>query len=180
MSGEKTCYVQHLDALGVSFMLQEINKRYEYRGDGFYVKTKYSNMVEVGERAGSITDKGYRLLFFRGRRIKEHHLVWILFHGRAHVGELDHKNGVRDDNRIDNLREVSRRVNIWNRHTPAAHNPHGLVGVEWCRGKFISIMTRAGKRFNLGNFTCAEDAHKAYMAASQKYLEQAIQQEMQS
>lgn len=43
-------------------------------------------------------------------------LVWKVFHGTDPVGFVDHINGIRDDNRIENLRDVSPALNAANRH----------------------------------------------------------------
>ena len=55
-------------------------------------------------------------VYFRGERFKllKHRLVFFLVHGRF-PKEIDHLNGIKTDNRIENLREVSGSENCQNR-----------------------------------------------------------------
>lgn len=74
--------------------------------------------------------KGYVYVwaFFRGERFKlwKHRLVFFLVH-RRFPKEIDHINGIRTDNRIENLREVTRTENHYN--TYLAYKPNRLTGL---------------------------------------------------
>src|SRR6187397_1541606 len=60
--------------------------------------------VKVGDEAGHLGSSGYRRIRIGGRhRISVHRLAWALFHGKW-PKLLDHANGIKDDNRIANLR----------------------------------------------------------------------------
>jgi len=59
----------------------------------------------AGTLVGSKSAKGYICLAFKGRLLRAHHVAWLLAHGRWPTGEIEHINGIRDDNRIVNLRE---------------------------------------------------------------------------
>lgn len=91
-----------------------------------------------------------------------HRAVWAIYHGEWPVDCLDHINRVRTDNRIDNLREVSRAENqrniSSNRQASAS-----FVGVYWnakksCWHAQISV---DGKKTHIGYFETAIDAAKA-------------------
>ena len=84
-------------------------------------------------------DNGYVYVwvFFQGERfrLRKHRLVFFLVHHRF-PKETDHINGIKTDNRIENLREVSRSENEANKLRRWKKNPDsGLPGIhKRCRG----------------------------------------------
>lgn len=70
----------------------------------------------------------YVLVYFRGEQFKlwKHRLVFFLVH-RRFPKEIDHINGIRADNRIENLREVTCTENHYN--TYLAYKPNRLTGL---------------------------------------------------
>ena len=81
----------------------------------------------------------YVFIFFRGERFKlwKHRLVFFLVHSRF-PKEIDHINGIKTDNRIENLREVSGSENCQNRDCQWKKNPDsGLPGIHKNTGAFV-------------------------------------------
>lgn len=68
----------------------------------------------AGRRAGTKTKKGYRQIATMGFQIQEHRLAWAFHHGDWPADDIDHINGVKDDNRIENLRDVGASINSRN------------------------------------------------------------------
>lgn len=99
------------------------------------------------------------------------HLIWALHYGAFPRGEIDHINGVRDDNRLVNLREVSRSQQMINRRT---FNGKAicLKGVSTDKRRkspgYVARITRDGITHHLDQFPTPELAHAAYCAAAEE------------
>ena len=104
---------------------------FEYRDGLLYWKgvTHPNKMRWVDKPAGSIHKTGYRHITWMGKVHKAHRLIFMLHHGYL-PPEVDHINGDRQDNRIDNLRAANRSENQCNRPTLAS-NTSGYPGVSW-------------------------------------------------
>jgi hypothetical protein len=59
-----------------------------------------------------------------------HRVAWALVTGAWPAEDIDHKNGRKDDNRFDNLRLASKRLNQENLRRAQKNNPWGLLGVS--------------------------------------------------
>lgn len=66
---------------------------------------------DTGERA-DYESSGRRKLQLDGRQHYAHRVAWLHFHGVPPANVIDHVNGTKDDNRIDNLRDVTQGENI--------------------------------------------------------------------
>jgi hypothetical protein len=125
-----------------------------------------------GKRAdcGSGKKHGHRRVQHQGRRVLAHRLAWFLTHGSWPTLDIDHINGDPADNRIVNLREVTRQVNIQNQRKAQRNARANLLGVHWNAGnkKWRACITTGGKRTHLGLFETAEAAHEAYVQAKRK------------
>lgn len=122
--------------------------------------------ARVGAQVGTRDKDGYRQVVLNGASIKVHRLAWFLHHGRWPDGEIDHINGVRDDNRILNLRVVTRSQNNQNMRRPPSSSKSGVLGAKLDKwGKFCSTIRKDGRQVWLGRFDTAEEAHSVYMAA---------------
>ena len=131
----------------ISDLTQEERKAFEehllstYRYDA--ATGKLINKKWNREYRGVIKDNGYVYvwIFFRGERfrIRKHRLVFFLVH-RRFPKEIDHLNGIKTDNRIENLREVSGSENCLNKDLQWKKNPDsGLPGIHKRRRAFRTI-----------------------------------------
>jgi hypothetical protein len=125
--------------------------------------------IPAGSLAGS-SSHGYRTLVVEGRRYQAHRLAWLMTHGVWPNGEIDHINGVRDDNRLENLRDIPKLWNGHNRQGPNKDNKSsGLLGVTK-NGKvgWMAQITVNGRRMYLGTYRDSADAHDAYLTAKRQ------------
>lgn len=144
----------------------EISSVLEYEPETgvFRWKTDQGRAVR-GALAGHVHKSGYRQIKVNKKLYMAHRLAWVLVHGEAPSDELDHINGVRDDNRIANLREVSRSLNMENIRRPRVDNKLGVLGVQRNGSGFKAEITVAGNRKHLGTFRSIEEARNAYINA---------------
>lgn len=126
-----------------------------------------------GAVAGGLSAAGYWYVRVDGVMRPAHRVVWALAHGTAPTGDIDHINGVRSDNRLANLRDVTHAENGQNRSTPHPTNVSGFIGVTWRperpehRAWEARIYLRGQCKF-LGRFPTAEMAHDVYVAAKRE------------
>lgn len=131
---------------------------------GLFVRLKY----KPGKGFDHINDQGYVIAFLLGKKWRAHHLAWLYEYGVFPKGQIDHINGVRTDNRIENLREVSNQENSKNAKLYIT-NKVGYVGVGKHQNKYRAFITVNYKSVHLGMFDTIEEAITARKNAEIKY-----------
>lgn len=118
----------------------------------------------------SIDNCGYRRGSLLGRKMLSHRAAWAIFYGQWPENYIDHINGNRADNRIQNLRDVTRAENQKNQRMNCL-NTSGALGVCLFKptGKWSAEIKVGGEKFHLGYFSCKEDAIAARKAAECRY-----------
>lgn len=113
-----------------------------------------------GSDAGTMGVYGYKQVGIYGKRHMFHRLAWFYITKEWPKNEIDHINGIRDDNRICNLREADRGEN--NRNCKIRKdNTTGVKGVSLKRGKYCARVRINGVRKWIGEFHTIEEAAKA-------------------
>jgi hypothetical protein len=124
--------------------------------------------VKAGGIVGSSKGNGYLEAKVAGKKLLLHRLAWLYVHGEWPKGHIDHINHVVTDNRIVNLRDVSRNINMQNMIKAKAHNKIGLLGVCKHGLKYRAQITVDKKKILIGGFDSPELAHAAYLAEKAK------------
>ena len=138
-----------------------LNSLYDYRDGKIYKKG--------GDKpCGYAKPNGYVQSYVSktGKRYV-HRLIWIMHNGEIPAGmEIDHLNGVRDDNRIENLRCASVTQNRRNQGTRKRKYP-GVNGVSYNKRDNLwhAMISDKAKVISLGHYKCFVSACEARIVA---------------
>ena len=148
--------------------LDHLHKILDYdRNTGTFVwAIRRSKAVDAGDIAGCLEKRiGYVTIGIEGRVYKAHRLAWLYIHHEWPNGLIDHINGNKSDNRIDNLRVVLANGNSQNIRKPNKRNKSGYLGVIFFQNKWRASITINSKTRCLGDYNTPEEAHAAYLGA---------------
>lgn len=145
--------------------------RYEAdSGKFFWIKRTGGTSFEGSEATGTNDCRGYVRIGVLGRIYKAHRLAMFLTYGKFPGMEIDHINGNKSDNRLCNLREVSRTTNQQNCISAYKSNSTGFLGVSQHKpGIWRARIWVEGKNKSLGLFSSPELAHQAYKTAKRSF-----------
>lgn len=132
-------------------------------------KRKAAQRVTIGDEAGAKLKIGYRHLSAQGKLYYSHRIAFLMSWGFL-PKFIDHANGVKDDNRLCNLREATSTNNSHNTGVKKG-NKSGYKGVylDSKKDKWRSQIRHNGKRKHLGTFRCKHEAAKSWNKAALKY-----------
>ena len=132
-------------------VIEHIKKRYTYDAATGEIRNRKGQVVKGFNRKGY---KGLNVVIRNRRNVLGlHHIAWALVYGRF-PRQIDHLNGIKTDNRLANLREVTKRENDENRVWPWKMGKGKIPGV-W--------RSRRGYRFQIGKkWFSYTDAHACF------------------
>lgn len=140
---------------------ERVRQLFDYREDGNLIRRQHVNVnARAGGCVGSVSVRGYVETSVGGKRFYVHRLIFLWHHGVL-PPQIDHKNGDRLDNRIENLRAVSVTQNNWNTSARGTFRVSGRK--RWCAQIYMN-----GKSTHLGCFDTEEEAHQEYLRAKSK------------
>lgn len=120
------------------------------------------NRKHPGTPAGIKDGGGYLTTALHGKRLALHRIAWAIVHGEWPEGDIDHINGDRADNRLANLRHVTRAENLRNR-AKSSNNVSGIPGVTFYTKyqKWMAKFEYKGRTHFVGYFENKDDAASA-------------------
>jgi hypothetical protein len=113
--------------------------------------------IKAGEVAGCLRPDGYVNIMVLSKKYLAHRLAWLYVHGKFAEDFMDHINGIKNDNRIINLRSVTRSENQKNMSL-RKNSISGVIGVAW--NKRDQVWQVNIQRIGYGSFKSKSDAIK--------------------
>ncbi len=140
-------------------------------------RIKHSRKTVVGGIAGCTAPSGYVLVGVNRTDYRAHRIAWAMVYGKWPDDELDHKNRIRNDNRISNLRLATRSLQAANLPRNP-NNTSGYRGVSYVptqnynktrrKKPWIALINFQGRRRGLGFYRTAKEAAAAYDREAKK------------
>lgn len=153
--------------------LERLQELFDYQPTtGLLINRVQRGGLKVGDVAGLTEpdrDKGYVTVYIDNQAYRAHRICFKMHHGRDPVGQIDHINGARSDNRVANLREVTPLQNARNRHVANGRVP--IVGVSFCTASelYMAFIGIGGETVQLGKYQRVQCA-----VAARKHAEQIV------
>jgi hypothetical protein len=135
---------------------------FEYKDGALYWRKN-------GKKAGTRHHTGYTQISFQRSSYNAHRLIFLMQHGWL-PEVIDHIDGDRANDKIENLRPASWSQNLQNMQIRPT-NKSGHKNVSWCnaRRKWVVQLSIDGHQTNLGRFEDLELADLVATEARAKY-----------
>jgi hypothetical protein len=120
---------------------------------------------------GYMNGNGYLGFKFKSKLYYLHVIIWEMHYGPVTPGmQVDHKNNVRKDNKIENLQELTNGDNA-KKQLISKNNKTGYKGVSFNKknNNFKAYINLNYKQIHLGYFDTAEEANEVRRAAELHY-----------
>ena len=149
---------------GKLIRLERSPDTFEQKGDRSLVHSaSLWNSRHCGKEAmTAISKQGYKVGNINNSLFRAHRIAWAIHYGYDPKNQIDHINGDRQDNRIENLRIVTNQQNSWNQKMRST-NKSGINGVSWCKmmNKWVARAMVDGIDHRIGYFDSKHEAAEA-------------------
>jgi hypothetical protein len=143
----------------------------------FIWKVKRYRELAGQEIKGSLDKDGYKSIKLFQVRYKVHRLAWFYVYKTWPKNCIDHINGIKTDNKICNLRDVTKQENSYNLKKARKNNKHSkFLGVSYAgygkyniKNKWVALIRINKKTTRIGSYKTPEEAHQAYIEAKRIY-----------
>ncbi len=138
-------------------MQDKLHALYKYNPDnGWLLHRNEHHKKKFGARAGFSATRGYRASSVDNKTSQEHRAIWVMHHGDIPKDlHIDHINGIKDDNRIENLRLVTVKDNAMNKRV-YKNNTSGHHGITKADTKGKWKLKKLGKY--IGTYATLKEA----------------------
>jgi len=146
-----------------------LDEHFEYNPEtGKIIYKQHVHKHRIGQTAGTVTKKGYVQIGFQGHTLMGHRLAWYLATGIDPIHcEIDHKNRIKSDNRLCNLRNATRAQQMGNRNIRGFKSRYRSDQGDQTGTHTVSFTHRYKQR-SFGAWMCPLMARAVYEEASDK------------
>ena len=146
-----------------------LHKLFVVNNGELFRKKKVSNNTNVGDKVGTLTSTGYKQVKVNRIAHACHHIIYKMIYNKE-VILLDHIDGNRANNKIENLREATVSQNSIN--SKKKNNISDCKNVVWqkSRNNYIVKLHLHGKQKYFGEFKDVELADLVAQEARNKYF----------
>lgn len=152
--------------------VDEIRRHVSYNGETGDLRCEmpFGNKYLPGDIIKSRHNKGYIAFYYFGKYLLGHRVAWAIQTGAWPSEEIDHRDGDRSNNRLDNLRLASHAENMQNRPIQV-NNKSGVPGVwfEKRTGRWRAEIQLGGRQIRAGRFVSFKDASAAVAELRRKH-----------
>jgi hypothetical protein len=141
-----------------------LNYLFDYKDGQLYWKNHKYNAY-IGKKAGTLNQKGYWQIKFGKKIHKAHRLIFMMHYGYL-PKIIDHIDCNPLNNCIKNLREATKRQNLYNRLANKT-SKSGIKNVSWCK-KDKRWIVQVNKKY-IGQYKNLELAELVAQEARDKY-----------
>lgn len=137
--------------------LEYLQELFAYEDGELYWRVYRRGGTAPGKKAGTVNGNGYKVVGIDYKKYQVHRIIWVL-NGNPEDEFIDHINGNKTDNRIENLRAVDMHGNNCNIGL-RRDSTSGIKGVSWSKAtrKWVGQVWHQHKLYRAGAFDSKEE-----------------------